>query len=267
MRARNIKPGFFENEDLATLSHCARLLFIGLWCMADREGRLEDRPKKISALLFPYEEIDVNPLLANLASCDNLILRYAVNGKRYIQIQNFSKHQKPHPNESASVLPPCHEPSTILSRATQADVMNVDVMNEESMPSHSLGFSPKKKTVKKPKVVEYSPDFLTFWEAYPRKDEKGKAWQAWLARLKEGAKPDQLILAARNYAIFVSGKDQSVMKLPATLLGPGHGPGGADPLWQEWQKTGKEDPSGEDWSRYCESDEELNRKYGTPIEV
>ena len=46
-RARNIKPGFFKNEFLAEMPCEVRLLFIGLWTLADREGRLEDRPKRI----------------------------------------------------------------------------------------------------------------------------------------------------------------------------------------------------------------------------
>ena len=55
MRARNIKPGFFKNDTLAELEFAARLLFIGLWGLADRAGRLEDRPKKIKAEVFPYD--------------------------------------------------------------------------------------------------------------------------------------------------------------------------------------------------------------------
>jgi hypothetical protein len=232
MRARNIKPGFFENEDLASLSPYARLLFIGLWCMADREGRLEDRPKKISALIFPYEEVDIESLLSDLHFCDSLIQRYTVEGHRYIQIKNFLKHQKPHPHEPASVLPLCNDTSTTLTRLSRADVMNDDVMNDESP---LLVSAPKKKHVRK-QVCAYSPAFLDFWKIYPRKQEKGSAWRAWNARLKEGATSDQLILAARHYALSVVGKDQAVMKLPATLLGPGQGPGGADPIWQEWQE-------------------------------
>ncbi|WP_461949107.1 hypothetical protein ACOKPE_14565 [Acinetobacter baumannii] len=46
-RSRNIKPSFFMNEDIIELPYEARLLFIGLWTLADREGRLENRPKKI----------------------------------------------------------------------------------------------------------------------------------------------------------------------------------------------------------------------------
>jgi hypothetical protein len=96
---------------------------------------------------------------------------------------------------------------------------------------------PTPLSAKKPlKVCAYSQDFLDFWKIHPRRQEKGSAWRAWNARLKEGATPDQLILAARHYALFVAGKDQAVMKLPATLLGPGQGPGGADPIWQEWQE-------------------------------
>ena len=45
-RSRNIKPSFFMNEDIIELPYEARLLFIGLWTLADREGRLENRPKK-----------------------------------------------------------------------------------------------------------------------------------------------------------------------------------------------------------------------------
>jgi len=116
---------------------------------------------------------------------------------------------------------------------------------------------------KPPKGCVYTPDFLEFWKSYPRKDEKGSAWRAWLARLKEGARPDQLILAARHYALFVAGKDQAVMKLPATLLGPGHGPGGADPIWQEWQE-----PRTNGDGRKEESHEvRYGPRYGTNIDV
>jgi hypothetical protein len=52
-RSRNIKPGFFKNEDLAGLPFWQRLLYIGLWTECDREGRCEDRPVKLKMALFP----------------------------------------------------------------------------------------------------------------------------------------------------------------------------------------------------------------------
>ena len=59
-RSRNIKPGFFTNDGLAELPFEVRLLFIGLWTLADREGRLEDRPKRIRMEIFPGDNVDVD---------------------------------------------------------------------------------------------------------------------------------------------------------------------------------------------------------------
>lgn len=104
-RARTIKPGFFTNELLAECSPFARILFAGLWCIADREGRLEDRPRKIRAELLPYEAgIDADALLSELAA-RGFVTRYEVEGTRYLCIPEFHKHQNVHPREVASVIP------------------------------------------------------------------------------------------------------------------------------------------------------------------
>ena len=60
---RNIKPAFFKNELFAELSPFDRLLFIGLWVSWDREGRVEDRPKRIKMELFPAIADDVDSWL------------------------------------------------------------------------------------------------------------------------------------------------------------------------------------------------------------
>lgn len=108
-RARNIKPGFFANEDLAECSFAARLCFAGLWTIADREGRLEDRPKRIKGELFRFDSIEVEPLLQELRK-HGFIARYEVDGLGIIQIIAFSKHQNPHHREPPSDLPPPESP-------------------------------------------------------------------------------------------------------------------------------------------------------------
>lgn len=104
-RARNIKPGFYKNEDLAECSVWARFIFPGLWMMADREGRLEDRPKRIKAEILPFDSQDVEPLLRELAAM-KFISRYERDGIKVIQIAKFTVHQAPHYSEKASDLPP-----------------------------------------------------------------------------------------------------------------------------------------------------------------
>jgi hypothetical protein len=108
-RSRNIKPGFFQNEDLAECHPLARILFSGLWCEADRAGRLEDRPKRIKASVLPYDDCDPDELLEQLR-VRGFILRYEIGGKRYIQIVEFSKHQAPHIKEAASTIPAPDKP-------------------------------------------------------------------------------------------------------------------------------------------------------------
>lgn len=109
MRARNIKPGFFKNEYLAECSPLARILFAGLWCMADREGRLEYRPKRIKAEILPYDNASIEKLISELQ--DRRFLQiYNADGEQYLNIINFRKHQNPHVRESESVCPAPDKP-------------------------------------------------------------------------------------------------------------------------------------------------------------
>ena len=105
-RTRYIKPGFFTNEDLAALEPLERLLFAGLWTIADKEGRLEDRPLRIKAEVLPYDNADVDAMLSRLDNgYDPFIRRYQVDGRKYIQIVKWHENQSPHHTEKDSVIP------------------------------------------------------------------------------------------------------------------------------------------------------------------
>ncbi|ENV98122.1 hypothetical protein P7L54_21250 [Acinetobacter bereziniae] len=114
-RSRNIKPSFFSNDLLVELPFEARLLFVGLWTLADREGRLENRAKKIKMSLFPADEINVSEQLLNISKLGFIAL-YNCNGTDVIQIINFSKHQKPHGLEKDSDLPDQNGMYTVYKR-------------------------------------------------------------------------------------------------------------------------------------------------------
>ncbi len=105
-RTRDLRPGFFKNEQLCELPFANRLLFAGLWVIADRSGRLEDRPKRIHAELFPYDpDLNVDVMLEELDKRD-FIYRYILNENSYIQIAKWHIHQHPHPKEPESCIPP-----------------------------------------------------------------------------------------------------------------------------------------------------------------
>ncbi|WP_018229672.1 hypothetical protein [Methyloversatilis universalis] len=141
-RSRNIKPGFFKNEALAELSPLTRLLFAGLWTLSDRDGRLEDRPKRIRAEVLPYDDGSVDEMLNELHSA-GFIQRYQTDDQRFIQVVNFARHQNPHCREPASTIPAPgeHRASTVHAPGEHgtgpADSLNLipDSLNPSTAPS------------------------------------------------------------------------------------------------------------------------------------
>lgn len=97
-RARNIKPSFFDNDELAENAPLGRLLFIGLWTLCDFRGNLEWRGKRIQKQLLAYDNCDINKLAINLDK-SGFIRFYSDGDKIYLNIVNFTKHQNPHKNE------------------------------------------------------------------------------------------------------------------------------------------------------------------------
>lgn len=143
-RSRNIKPGFFKNDILAEIEPLGRLLFAGLWTIADREGRLEDRPKRIKVEVLPYDDCDVDQLLQELHNHE-FILRYEVEGERYIQISSFKKHQNPHKNEAPSAIPapPNHSDTSTVQAPECSNTNRADSLNSDHFNSDSLNMIPE----------------------------------------------------------------------------------------------------------------------------
>lgn len=105
-RIRSIKVDLFVDDGLADVSLEAHFLLAGLPVLADSAGRLEDRPRRIQAQIFPYRPaVDVDACLNELAGSGHVV-RYEVNGARYLQVQEWTRDQRPHVKEAASVIPP-----------------------------------------------------------------------------------------------------------------------------------------------------------------
>lgn len=108
-RIRSLKPSFFTDSNLSELPPLYRLAFQGLWCHADKAGRLEDKPRELKVQILPYDECDFESVLTTLArpkgSSPGFIQRYEAEGKRYIAITKFEDHQHPHRQEQPSEIP------------------------------------------------------------------------------------------------------------------------------------------------------------------
>lgn len=191
-RSRNIKPGFFKNDLLAECDPLARILFQGLWCEADREGRLEDRPKRLKAECLPYDDCDIDTLLTQLAERD-FIVRYQVGNVRYIAIPTFLEHQNPHQKELASSIPaptqvvagPMQDPvepetETSLSGLIPSSLIPSSLIPDPLIPAGGA-VAP---------VIE--DGFPKFWKLFPRKTAKADAEKAW-AKKRLDAETDAVV--------------------------------------------------------------------------
>lgn len=142
-RSRNIKPGFFTNDELAECSPYARLLFAGLWTIADKEGRLDDRPKKVKAMVLPFDDVDCNELLQQLHN-HKFINRYQVKDEQFIQINNWKKHQNPHCKEAASEIPEPVENDCSTGQEQCKDSEDEDKQDEEQPQVTEIKEAPDK---------------------------------------------------------------------------------------------------------------------------
>ncbi len=225
-RTRSIKPGFFDNEILGDLQPLTRLLFIGLWTIADREGRLEDKPRRIKKILLGYDDVDaseVDKMLQDLHDTE-FISRYQVDEIPYILINNFTKHQNPHIREKDSEIPPpeaaniqstvqvpCEHcagteqatpitgtlsPSTdYLSPTTADDGDGEEKQSGESLTVKTAGTTTGKETREQSSKTLIEKRFDEFWAAYPKKVGKKAAMNSW-KKLKPNAELHDKIMTA-----------------------------------------------------------------------
>lgn len=127
-RIRSIKPEIWEDEALAEVSTSARLLFIGLITQADDEGRLPGRTRWIASKIYPYDE-DISPqdIEGWIEELDRvgLIRYYEVEGKPYIWLCSFGKHQSIDKRwRKESQYPPPPQEATPSARRAHAETSN-----------------------------------------------------------------------------------------------------------------------------------------------
>lgn len=217
-RIRTIKPEFFTSEDIVSLSPYARLLYIAIWCEADREGRLAWKPKTFKMRYLPADDVDINALCAEILQAE-LVKQY---GDAYAYIPAFHAHQHINPREATSQLP---EPPKADAKPTRAPRVN----HASSRDSDTqVGREGKGKEGKD----DASSRFEEFWKAYPRKTAKDDARKAF-----EKRKPDAEMLASMLTALSVQAASPAWTKdggqfipHPATWLNGGR--------WQDGEALG-----------------------------
>lgn len=177
------------------MSVYARLVWAYLPCHADREGRLRDAPFTLKHAILPGDDVDMNALLVELAERKHIV-RYEVDGRRFIQIRSFLRHQNPHPREAASEIPAQGQPE-VSPRQTLAVPSREKALSSPADPDPDLDLipdpDPGRERIPAPAIpVAVVPErprahivaaatvaFLDCYSAYPNQNGKNAAAQEW----------------------------------------------------------------------------------------
>lgn len=138
-RQRMLHPDFFTDPKVVRCSMAARLLFQGLWCLADRDGRLEADPLALKMRVLPGDSVDIAKLLGELER-EGLVRLYSTAGKQLAWLPGFAKRQRPHPKEPKSELPgpDTAEPLPAVKKHGETVAKPSESFPSESFPSESV---------------------------------------------------------------------------------------------------------------------------------
>lgn len=249
-RIRTIKPEFWADEKLGPLPPLTRLVFLGLWSMADDKGRLVDSTKQIDAFIFPYTEETSRGSIVELSAIGRIRRGTTAAGQSIIQIVNWHHQKIEKPNLKAALPEIAHEvtalspthPRLVADQSptdrgtvptTYDQLPTTTIKDLTLVPSSNGHAAPKKLAPKKPgarvspkktKPDGYSPLFEQAWKICPKRsgDAKFACWSQWQKRVAEGFDESVLLAATERYAAKVArdNDDPQFFKGAAVFYGP-----------------------------------------------
>lgn len=139
-RIRTIKPEFWSSPGIETLEYRWRLLYIGLWQLADDFGRGSFNPREFLGFVFPADMSEDSGGIRR--GCGELrrvfgVEFYSVGGRHFYAIPSWEKHQKTDRRTKASKYPAPEEgvPFDPVSDQPLSDVLDVSA----NIPAGSAG--------------------------------------------------------------------------------------------------------------------------------
>lgn len=221
-RIRSVHPGWHTDEDVVECGPWARLLEIGLWTHADDQGLFDWKPKTLKMQVFPADDVDVAALLEDLRA-NNRVRMIERDGKRYGLVRNFCAHQRPRKPSYRLELSPEDRKYVALDAAdaepeteecgtsaepvphqygTAAAVVGMEGSNNCMGASAPHADEPDPEAKPEPKPADEA--FDRFWIAYPKRhipsaNPRKPAEKAFAGAIRRGAKPDDLVAAAKRY--------------------------------------------------------------------
>lgn len=187
-RRRMIDPNFFESEDVSRLTITQRYLLIGMVSMADDYGKGRATPAKVRSFVFPYEDIPIREIKADLQKiAEHISIEfYEVDGNSYYKFVNWNKWQRVDKPQPSNIPDPDRSKSNSENHSKNDSKNDSKIYSKNSSKSNSENHSRlKEKNIKEDNIIEdLNP--LTPLEGgtgTPQKDDAKPDWNTTLLKI------------------------------------------------------------------------------------
>jgi hypothetical protein len=148
MPNRILKESICTSENIDQLSPIQEIAFYRLMVNCDDFGRMDARPRLLKARLFPLKDMDETDIVSIMQALEkaDLIVMYLVDGKPYLQMKTWERHQQvrnqkskfPSPDKSdgnqlQSVAINCNQLQSIDDKCPRNPIQSESISESESL--------------------------------------------------------------------------------------------------------------------------------------
>ncbi len=193
-RQRFIWPSLWSSEQIGELSYGARLLFIGIFSLADDEGRIKASSKFLRVQIFPYDDgAEIEKWKREIQE-KKLAQFYHVGEEEFVFLPTWEKYQKPKYPRPSSIPPPSlGEPSFILGEVFPKPSPNPGGKEKEENPplKNGVDIEEEENSGNLPGTLGESSGNVPLWDGLGR-DGLGRDGKDLLSfKKKEAKKPSE----------------------------------------------------------------------------
>ena len=200
MPNRIIKESIATSESLSGVSAEAERLFWRLVVKADDFGLYHGNPKILASMCFPLNP----PKERVLSNWRNELIQagmvgvYTDDGKRYLKLLSWEKHQQQRAKKSKFPLPQEFDSICLQVNGYQMQA-NVPVNENENENENENDKRETKTRTRQNGADGIPPAFDRFWGIYPRKTNKQDALKAWKQLSPDDALVGQILAGVERW--------------------------------------------------------------------
>ena len=137
MPNRTLKDSICTSENLDSLSPLAECMFFRLIVNCDDFGRFEARPAVLKGKLYPLKDYNYDQIMSWLQELCNadLLFLYESDGKPYLQMKKWSKHQRQRAKYSKYPSPDDGACQHLTAGDSTCQQVPADAANRRHLPS------------------------------------------------------------------------------------------------------------------------------------